>query len=52
VIFAVEEPETCVNSLQRILTSLAFCRPVFGDGSTDLRLDTSTKLKMENYWCD
>jgi hypothetical protein len=25
---------------------------VNGDGSTDLRLDTSTKLKMKNYWCD
>jgi hypothetical protein len=23
-----------------------------GDGSTDLQLDTSTELKMENYWCD
>jgi hypothetical protein len=25
---------------------------ILGDGSIDLRLDKSTKLKMENYWGD
>jgi hypothetical protein len=42
-----------LNSLILIITvqilSSSTAYTVHGDGSTDLRLDTSTKLKMVNY---
>jgi hypothetical protein len=37
-------------STQMVLTFIDSKGVIYGYGSTDLRLDTSTKLKMENYW--